>query len=194
MYRKCGKRIFDIIISLMILPFFCIIFVIVAPMIHIEDGGEIFFKAERRGFRGKVFKMYKFRSMKMNAPVVIGEDGSVVSTPDDNRITKIGSVLRKTSIDEIPQILNVLKGDMSIIGPRPAMPSKAYSELTKEDKKRLSIRPGITGYSQAYFRNSISQAEKYKNDLYYCDNISFMLDIKIILKTVQSVLGRKNIY
>lgn len=194
MYKKIIKRFLDFIISLMLMPVFGIVFLVVAPLIRLEDGGDVFYVADRRGLNGKIFKMYKFRSMKMNSPVIIAKDGSAYSASDDKRLTKIGKILRKTSIDELPQFLNVLNGDMSLVGPRPVMPNKKFSELTKKDRKRLSIRPGITGYSQAYYRNSISQEQKFENDLYYGENISLKLDIKIVLKTIESVLMRKNIY
>lgn len=193
-YRKFVKRVLDLIVSLLILPLFSVVFIIVAPIIKLEDGGDIFYNAERRGKDARVFKMYKFRSMKMDSKVILASDGSTFSTDSDPRLTKVGRFLRKTSIDELPQILNVLLGDMSLIGPRPSMPNKKIEELTENDLKRLSIRPGMTGYSQAYYRNSITQDEKHKNDLYYVDNLSFKMDIDIVVRTISSVLARKNIY
>ncbi len=119
MYAMYIKRIIDLIISICAFPFFIILFVIIAPFIFLEDHGSVFYRAKRRGLNGCVYEMYKFRSMKMDAPDIRNDDNSTYNSPDDPRITKIGRVLRKTSIDEIPQIINVLKGDMSIIGPRP---------------------------------------------------------------------------
>lgn len=194
MYRKCGKRVIDIILSLLALPIVGFVIIVVGICIFIFDGKPIFYNSSRRGKNGKIYKMYKFRTMKVNAPDLRNSDGSTFNSNNDVRVTKTGRLLRKLSIDEIPQILNVLIGDMSFIGPRPNLPSKRYSEMTKSEKKRLSVRPGITGYSQAYFRNSISQDEKYKNDLYYINHLSLRLDIKIFFKTIESVLRQKNIY
>ena len=137
--------------------------------------------------------MDKFRTMKVNAPDIRNKDGSTYNGDDDPRLTKIGRVLRKTSIDELPQILNVFVGEMSFIGPRPMLDANKEVLDDKRIQKILTIRPGITGYSQAFFRNSIIQEEKRKNDIYYVENISLKLDIKIFFYTIYSVLRRKNI-
>ena len=196
MYKRFGKRIIDLLISVIGLPFFGILFVIFAPIIKITDKGPVFYNAERLGYKGKTYKMYKFRSMRVNAPDIRNKDGSTFNGDNDPRVTKIGRIMRKTSIDETPQILNVLKGDMSIIGPRPHLTTsyKGYENLTQNGKKRLEVRPGITGYSQAYYRNSISTEEKEKNDCYYVDHVSLGMDIKIFFQTVKSVLKHENIY
>lgn len=193
-YKKYIKRLLDIFISVLCMPVVILIIIIVAPFIYFEDKGEIFYKAERRGKDGKVYKMYKLRSMYMNSPDLRNDDGSTYNGKDDFRVTRIGKILREFSIDEIPQIINVLKGDMSFIGPRPNNVRKTYEELETKKKKRLTVRPGITGYNQAFFRNSASVEEKLNNDCYYVDHVSFLFDIKILLQTVLSVLGRKNIY
>ena len=195
MYKNFFKRFIDILVSLIALPFFCIGFIFIAPLIYFTDRGPIFYNATRKGKNGKDFKMYKFRSMMVNAPDMRNADGSTYSGNDDPRVTKIGKILRKTSLDEIPQVLNVLMGDMSLIGPRPTLATKEYieSELDENRKKHYSVRPGITGYSQAYFRNSITQEEKFANDAFYADNVTFIFDLKILFKTVASVLGQKNI-
>ncbi len=193
MYKYFFKRIIDIVVCLLCLPFFCMIFLIVAPLIFFNDRGPIFYNAYRLGYHGKIFKMYKFRSMKTNAPDIRNTDGSTFNSEDDPRVTKIGKILRKTSIDETPQILNVLKGDMSIIGPRPNLPSVPYKQLPKLEKKRLDVRPGITGYNQAFYRNSVSSQEKFINDVYYVKNISFKLDLKVLLHTIKSVIKKENI-
>ncbi len=187
------KRLFDICVGLIALPFLILSFIFVAPAIKAEDKGSIFYVANRRGKNGKIFSMLKYRSMKMNAPDIRNKDNSTFSSKNDHRVTGVGKVLRRTSLDEAPQFLNVLKGDMSLIGPRPNQPSKNYSEMTDMEKRRLSIRPGITGYSQAFYRNSVSQEDKLKYDLYYVDNMSILLDIKIMVQTVKAVLGQKNI-
>ncbi len=193
MYKYVFKRWIDIIISLLAMPFFIPILIIVAPLIWIDDPGPIFYNAPRLGYKGKVFKMYKFRSMKVNAPDIRNADGSTYNGDNDPRVTRIGRILRKTSVDEIPQFLNVLKGDMSLIGPRPNLPSVPFNKLPKIEKQRLLVRPGITGYNQAYYRNSVSADEKFKNDVYYVRNLNFSLDIKILVQTVKSVLKKENI-
>ena len=196
MYKKIGKRLIDLVISIIGLPVFGIIFIIFAPIIKLTDNGPVFYNAERLGWKGKVYRMYKFRSMRVNAPDIRNADGSTYNGDDDPRVTKIGRIMRKTSVDETPQILNVLKGDMSIIGPRPFVTThyEGYDKLDEKRKKRLEVRPGITGYSQAYYRNSIGQQEKIDNDCYYVDHVSLGLDVKIFFQTIRSVLKRENIY
>ena len=135
----------------------------------------------------------KSSSWAMNAPDIRNKDNSTFNSANDPRVTKIGKILRKTSIDELPQVFNILKGDMSWIGPRPNNPSKVYENMSADEKKRLSIRPGVTGYSQAYYRNSISQANKLEKDVYYAENLNFIFDVKIVIQTVKSVLLQKNI-
>ena len=193
MYRKFFKRFLDIVISLIALPFVGLVILIFAPIIWLTDKGPVFYNATRRGMNGKNFKMFKLRSMKVNSPVLKNADGSTYSGDDDPRVTKIGRIMRKLSIDELPQILNVLIGDMSFVGPRPTLANTPYEQLDENRRKRLTVRPGITGYSQAYFRNSITQEEKIVNDCHYVDHVSFLFDVKILIQTVLSVLGSKNI-
>lgn len=192
-YEKIIKRILDIVLALIALPFVLIICIIFGILIYLEDRGDIFYIAKRRGLNGTVFGMYKLRSMKMNAPDIRNEDNSTYNSSNDPRVTKIGRILRKTSIDELPQVFNILKGDMSWIGPRPNNPSKVYEDMTAGEKKRLSIRPGVTGYSQAYYRNSINQDEKLKKDIFYSENVRFVFDFKIFIQTIKTVLLQKNI-
>lgn len=190
------KRLFDIIISLIALPFVAVIIAIFAPIIYFTDRGPVFYNAPRLGRKGVIFKMYKLRSMKVNAPNIRNADGSTYNGENDPRVTKVGRFMRKTSIDELPQFLNVLKGDLSLIGPRAFMTTsyQGYDKLDEKRKRRLDVRPGITGYSQAYFRNSITSEQKIENDVYYVDNLSFGLDVKIFFKTIETVLRRENIY
>ena len=190
------KRLLDICVSLIVLPFVALIILIFAPLIYITDRGPIFYNAPRLGRKGKVFTMYKLRSMKVNSPNIKNADGSTYNGENDPRVTPIGRFMRKTSIDELPQFLNVLKGDLSLIGPRAHLTTsyEGYDKLDEKRKRRLDVRPGITGYSQAYFRNSITSDQKIENDVYYAENISLWLDIKIFFKTVISVLKRENIY
>ena len=193
MYKKFFKRAIDIFLSLIAAPFVLLVIAIMAPFIYFEDRGPVFYNATRRGRNGKEFKMFKLRSMYVNAPDVKNADGSTFNSDNDPRVTKVGKFMRKTSVDELPQIFNVLLGDMSFIGPRPTLAITPYDQLPEINKKRLTVRPGITGYAQAYYRNSITQDEKFKHDCYYVDNVSFLLDVKIIIKTVVSVLKRENI-
>lgn len=193
MYKSFLKRFFDIVISVCGMPFFLIAFIFVAPAIYFTDRGPIFYNAERIGKNGKIFKMYKFRSMYVNAPDIRLADGSTYNSEDDPRVTKVGRFLRKTSLDEIPQLLNVFLGSMSVIGPRPDPPDW-LDKYTEDIKVFLTVRPGITGYSQAYFRNGADGELKMHNDAYYAKNCSFLLDFKILLKTVLVVIKQENTY
>ncbi|MEY8410147.1 sugar transferase [Lachnospiraceae bacterium 62-26] len=193
MYRKYIKRIFGLILAIIGFPFFLIIFIGVAPLIYLEDKGPVFYNGKRIGRDGKIYKMYKFRTMKINAPDIRLSDGSTYNGKNDPRVTKIGRILRETSLDETPQLLNIIKGEMSFIGPRPDPPD--WLEKYPEDLRIfLKARPGITGYSQAYFRNSDDSYEKIVHDAYYAENITFVNDIKIFFKTIQTVLRHENIY
>lgn len=192
-YKRFFKRFFDIVISFCALPFVGLAILIMAPFIYFEDKGPVFYNATRRGKDGKEFKMFKLRSMYVNSPNLRNADGSTFNSDKDPRVTKIGRFMRKTSIDELPQILNVFLGHMSFVGPRPTLPTTPYEQLPEMSKKRLQMRPGITGYAQAYYRNSIGQEEKFRHDCYYVDNISFVMDVKVLAQTVKSVLKRENI-
>nr|WP_317448648.1 sugar transferase [uncultured Sellimonas sp.] len=193
MYKKYVKRILDILVSVCVLPFVALVIIFFGFLIWLEDRGSIFYLGSRVGKNARVFKMYKLRTMKMNAPDIRLEDGSTYNSEDDPRVTKIGRFLRKTSIDELPQFINILVGDMSLIGPRPHTPL-VLNKMTEEIREKLQIRPGLTGYSQAFYRNSIAEKEKNKKDLYYVRNVSFRFDLKIIFKTINTVLKRENIY
>ena len=184
MSYKYIKRLLDFCTALILLPILlcCILFcrlLILSPL---------FYNAPRLGRNGKPFKMFKFRTMIVNAPDIRLSDGSTYNGDDDPRITRVGRFLRKTSIDELPQILNVLLGDMSFIGPRPD-PVDWLDKYSEKEKIILSVRPGITGYNQAYYRNSADGAMK----LNYAENISFSLDMKIFFKTIKTVLLHENI-
>ena len=196
MYVHFFKPLFDFIIALIALPFVLLVILIFGPFIYFTDRGTIFYNAPRAGIKCKPFKMYKLRSMYLNAPDLRNEDGSTFNSDDDPRVTPIGKFLRKSSIDELPQLFNVLFGDMSLVGPRPTTveDDQIYDQIKVDYKDRFKVKPGITGYAQAYFRNSISQDEKYHLDAYYANNISFILDFKILYNTFISVLFHKNIY
>lgn len=193
MYKSLFKRAFDLILAIIALPMLLIILAIIGPIIYAQDKGSIFYNAPRLGKDGKIFKMYKLRSMKKNAPDLRNQDGSTFNSEDDPRLTKIGKFIRKTSLDEAPQLLNIIKGDMSIIGPRPDLPEHRAQYKGNEERK-LEIRPGVTGFNQAYFRNTVPWKERIQNDIYYIDHLSFWLDIKIFFKTAISVLKREDVF
>ena len=193
MYKHGLKRVLDFFVSLVALPFWLVLLFVLAPIIYFSDRGSVFYCAPRLGRDGKTFNMYKFRSMKMNAPDIRNADGSTFNAEDDPRLTKIGKFLRKTSLDETPQLLNVLKGDMSLIGPRPDLPEHFELYVDNESRK-LEVRPGITGYSQAYFRNNIPWKERIQKDIYYIDHLTFALDVKVLFRTAMSVLRSENVY
>lgn len=190
---KYIKLALDFILALIMLVPTAIVVGICAIFIKLEDGGPVFYIARRTGLNGKPFNMYKLRSMMVNAPDIRLADGSTYNGENDPRVTKFGRFARKTSVDELPQIFNVLKGDMSFVGPRPD--SASYlDQYTEEERQILKVRPGITGYNQAINRNAAGTKEKLQNDIYYVQNISFAFDVKIILLTVKAVLGHKNVY
>lgn len=193
MYKCFLKRLIDIALALIALPFVLLLIIIFAPIIYYTDKGPVFYNAERVGKDGKPFTMYKLRSMYVDAPDIRLADGSTYNGEDDPRVTPVGRLMRKTSIDELPQVLNVLQGKMSWIGPRPD-PLDWLERYPEDVKVFLTVRPGITGYSQAYFRNSVDGTEKMKNDVYYAQNCSFILDVKILFKTIAVVLKRENTY
>lgn len=187
------KRFFDIFFSILVLPIVLLVIGLSAIFIKLEDRGSIFYKANRTGRYGRAFKMYKLRSMKENAPDIRMSDGSTYNAENDQRVTKFGRFARKTSIDELPQILNILKGDMSFIGPRPD--SASYiDKYTEEERVILKVRPGLTGYNQAINRNAVGTKQKLQNDIYYVEHMSLLFDIKIIFLTIKSVLFSKNVY
>ena len=193
MYSKVVKRIFDLVLALFALPFTLLVILISAPFIFMNDKGPVFYFAKRIGQNGRFFTMLKLRTMIVNAPDIRLKDGSTFNSLDDPRLTRVGRFLRMTSLDEVPQVLNVLKGEMSFIGPRPD-PTDWLSRYSEEQKEFLLVKPGITGYNQAFFRNSADGVLKMKNDLFYAKNISFSLDMKILFKTISTILLRKNLY
>ncbi|WP_286926883.1 sugar transferase [Flavobacterium sp. UBA4197] len=186
MYKNYCKRFFDFTVAL----FGCIllfpIFVVVTICLYFANQGKPFFFQVRPGKKEKFFKIIKFKTMNDK------KDANGNLLPDSERLTKVGSFVRKTSIDEIPQLINVLKGDMSLIGPRPLLP--AYLPLYNEmQKQRHDVRPGITGWAQVNGRNAISWQQKFEYDVFYVNNISFMNDMKIIFLTVKKVVVREGI-
>ena len=193
MYRAFFKILLDYLIGILLFPFFLFLFLIIGVCIKIEDRGPILYKAERIGRNSKKFYMYKFRSMKVNSPNILNSDGSTFNSENDERVTKVGHFIRKMSLDEIAQVLNLLNGTMSFVGPR-ASGWDALSTDKYDERDKMKVKPGITGYTQAYYRNSISVREKRLYDAWYANNYSFILDIKILLKTFYTVFKRENIY
>ena len=179
---KVFKRLFDILISLFVLIVFAIPMIFIAIAIKIDSKGPVFFKQKRTGKNGKEFNLYKFRSMTV--------DNDVLNFKSENKLTKVGKFIRKTSLDEISQVFNILKGDMSWIGPRPWIPSY-YENFTEEQKRRVEVLPGLTGLAQCKGRNNISIFEKINYDIEYVDNMSLKMDIKIIFLTIKSVLSKE---
>ena len=187
MYQKYIKRLLDIILSLIAIIITLPIFLITGILVLIFLGKPAIFRQKRPGKKEKIFTMYKFRTMSNKKD----KDGNLL--PNELRITKFGNFLRKTSLDEIPEFINILKGDMSFVGPRPLRVD--YLPLyNKEQKHRHDIRPGLTGLAQVSGRNNITWSEKFKYDLDYISNITFLNDLKIILLTIEKVVLRKDIY
>lgn len=187
MYKSYFKRILDFIIVLVLLLLIWPILLCIILWIYFANKGSgVFFTQERPGKDGKIFKVIKFKTMTDERD----ENGNLL--PDGDRLTKIGKFIRSTSIDELPQLINVLKGDMSLIGPRPLLPQ--YLPLySKEQMRRHEVRPGITGWAQCNGRNAITWTKKFELDVWYVNNVSFCLDIKIIFLTVKKVLLRADI-
>ena len=184
MYKKYIKRAFDIVCALAAIIVFLWLYIIVAVLVRVKLGSPVLFTQDRPGKNEKVFKLYKFRTMTDKKD----ENGNLL--PDDVRLTKFGRLLRKTSLDELPEAFNILKGDMSVVGPRPLL--VRYLPLYNErQKRRHEVRPGLTGLAQVSGRNAISWEEKFERDVEYVDNITFFGDIKIILLTVWKVFVKE---
>ena len=193
MYLRFGKRVCDLVVGIVALPFVLIIIAVLAPIIHFEDKGPVFYNAPRVGKDGRDFKMYKLRSMRVNAPDLVMEDGSTYNGADDPRMTKIGAFMRRTSLDEIPQFLNVLKGDMSVVGPRPDL--RRETELYEGDEgEKLTVKPGITGYAAVYGRNSLPWHDRLALDVYYVRNVTFALDVKVFFRTFATVFKQEGVF
>lgn len=185
MYEKIFKRIVDFVLALILLIIVGIPMLIVAMFIKLEDGGPIIYKSKRIGKNCKPFNTYKFRSMKINRKEL---DSNLTH---DQMVTKIGKFIRKTSLDELPQLFNILKGDMSFIGPRPWIP-EYYEWFTDEQKRRANVLPGISGLAQVKGRNGINIFKKIEYDLEYVNNMSLLMDIKCIWLTVVTVFKKDN--
>ena len=187
MYKRYVKRILDFVFAIILLVILSPIMLIAAIAIKIEDSnGPVLFKQKRPGKDAKIFTVYKFRTMKVETE----KNGKPLT--DMERMTKVGSILRKTSIDELPQLFNIIRGEMSFIGPRPLL--VRYLELyTPEEMRRHEVLPGISGWAQVNGRNAISWEEKFKLDVWYVDNQSFLVDLKILFMTIYNILKREGI-
>lgn len=186
MYKNYIKRFLDFTLSLLALILLSPVMLIIAILVRIKLGTPVIFKQQRPGKNEKIFTLYKFRTMTDKKD----ENGSLL--PDSERLTKFGKLLRSTSLDELPELINILKGDMAIVGPRPLL-VEYLPYYTEEEKHRHDVRPGLTGLAQVNGRNSISWEEKFNDDLKYIKKITFMGDTKIILKTVGKVFKREGI-
>lgn len=187
MYKHFFKRVFDFLISLVALLFIGWLLIIIAIWLHFANkGAGAFFFQERPGKNAKIFKVIKYKTMTDERDA----DGSLL--PDAQRLTKVGKFVRSTSIDELPQLINVLKGDMALIGPRPLL-VKYLPLYSPEQMRRHEVRPGISGWAQCHGRNAISWTEKFKLDVWYVDHVSLMTDMKVIFITIKNVLMRKDI-
>ena len=186
MYAKYIKRILDFILSLLAIIILSPVMLIIYILVRIKLGKPAIFKQQRPGKNQKIFTLYKFRTMTDEKD----EDGNLL--PDEKRLTKFGKMLRSTSLDELPELFNILKGDMAIVGPRPLLVEylKLYND---EQRKRHNVRPGLTGLAQVSGRNLISWQDRFEKDIYYVNNVTFMNDLKIILVTVKKVIKREGI-
>lgn len=185
-YNRCIKRIMDIVLSFIAIVLLCPIWIIIIILIKIKLGSPIIFKQERPGKNEKIFHMYKFRTMTDER----NSKGELL--PDEDRLTSFGKKLRSTSLDELPELVNIFKGDMSIVGPRPLL-VKYLPLYNDEQRQRHIVRPGITGLAQVNGRNAISWEDKFKLDCEYVQNVTFINDMKIFLKTIGTVIKREGI-
>lgn len=186
MYRNYFKRVLDIICSLGFILCFWWLYIVVAILVKRKLGSPVIFKQQRPGLNGKIFTMYKFRSMTDAKD----KNGNLLS--DAERLPKFGQLLRATSLDEIPEFINVLKGDMSLIGPRPLL-VEYLERYNSEQKRRHEVRPGITGWAQVNGRNAISWEEKFKYDVEYVDKLNFLLDMRIVFLTIKKIVVKEGI-
>jgi lipopolysaccharide/colanic/teichoic acid biosynthesis glycosyltransferase len=186
LYRSFIKVILDTLFSLAALLFALPLIILILPSIAVSNRGPVFFTQERSGYKGRSFRLIKIKTMNDRRD----NKGSLL--PDSDRLTPVGKFIRSLSLDELPQLLNVLKGDMSIVGPRPLL-TDYLSLYSDRQARRHDVKPGITGWAQVKGRNSISWEEKFEQDVWYVDNVSFLLDIKILLKTILVVLKRTGI-
>ena len=186
MYKKYVKRILDVVLSTIALIILSPVLLVIAILVRIKHGSPVIFKQDRPGKDEKIFKLYKFITLTNEKD----ENGNLL--PDDKRLTKFGKMLRSTSLDELPELINIIKGDMSIVGPRPLLVE--YLPLYNEEQKhRHDVRPGLTGYAQVRGRNLVDWEDRFKLDVEYVKNVSFKMDIKVVIDTVKVVFKREGI-
>lgn len=185
-YEAFFKRLIDIVVSLLVIILFCWLYLILAVIVRIKLGSPVIFTQNRPGRNGKIFKMYKFRSMSDARD----ENGELL--PDYRRLNKFGRILRSTSLDELPEFFNILKGDMSFVGPRPLL-EKYLEQYNSFEMRRHEVRPGLTGLAQVSGRAALSWKEKFQKDIEYVDNVTFLMDVKIVFLTIRNVVKREGI-
>lgn len=193
MYRNIFKRLIDVVLSFIGIIVVSPIYLLTAIFIRLESEGPVIFKQKRLGVNGVPFNIYKFRSMYINSE---NKGSGVYSGKDDPRVTKVGKFIRLTSIDELPQFFNILKGDMAIIGPRPALTYHPwqYEEYTEEQKKMFSVRPGVTGWAQIHGRKDVEWNKRIEMNVWYAEHLNFWLDVKIFFATIFKVITFKDNY
>ena len=185
-YRKYGKRVFDLCLTVPAFVVLSPVMLVTAGLVAVKLGRPVLFTQERPGYKEKIFRMYKFRTMTDEKD----KNGNLLS--DEERLTKFGKILRSTSLDELPELINILKGNMSLVGPRPLL-VKYLERYNEHQSRRHEVRPGLTGYAQINGRNSVTWEEKFDMDVYYVDHVRFVIDWKIILQTVLTVIKRDGI-
>ena len=191
MYKAFFKRAFDVLFSFILLLLLSPLFIIVSVAVKLDSKGPVFFKQERIGLNARVFKIYKFRSMCVGAESM---GTGQYSFSGDPRVTRVGKILRATSLDELPQLINIIKGDMSFIGPRPPLTYHPWeiSEYTDEQLRMFELRPGITGWAQVHGRKDVEWRERIRLNVWYVDNCTFLLDIRIFFKTIFSIVKNED--
>ncbi|HHY38768.1 MAG TPA: sugar transferase [Clostridia bacterium] len=194
-YTRCVKDVMDRLAAGICLVVFSPILLLLWLLVMLADGRPALFSQERLGKGGRTFRMYKFRTMKVgsDSSFVLNPDGSLRTSEDDPRITRLGRVLRRYSLDELPQLINVLKGDMSLVGPRPDLPFHAQL-YTQEERRKLDLKPGITGLAQVCGRNNLPWKERLRLDIEYVNRVSLWLDLSIVARTLVKVVASEGIY
>ncbi len=186
MYRALGKRLLDLVLVILALLILSPLFMGIAVLVRLKLGSPIFFRQQRPGFKGRPFRMLKFRTMTND------RDANGALLPDEKRLTPFGQFLRSTSLDELPELINVLRGQMSLVGPRPLL-MQYLARYTPEQARRHDAKPGVTGWAQINGRNALSWEEKFALDVWYVDHLTLGLDLKILISTARTVLRREGI-
>ena len=193
LYPRFIKRLLDLLLGIISLPFIGIAHLVIALLIRSDSKGPILYSAPRVGQHGRSFIMYKYRTMYPDSPDLKEPDGSTYNAPDDPRLTRFGAILRRNSLDELPQVINVLKGDMSFIGPRPDL-AEEVACYDGEEQLKLDLKPGMSGYAQVYGRNAIPWHDRLALDVFYVKNQSFALDTKVFFKTFVAVIAQEGVF